>query len=114
MSPERILPEDPLAFIRHCIGERKVLWTYHVNMRLEARFIPREAILDSSIEFQIIESYPNDKYLPSYLVWAKYEGDVFHILFAADVPNSHVRVVTAYRPNREDWEADLKTRRRRP
>jgi hypothetical protein len=107
LNPDRILPADPLAFIRHCVRERRILWTYHVNMRLEARFIPRQAVLDSVGEFQIIESYPDDKYLPSYLIYARHEGDIFHILFAADVPNQNVRVVTAYRPNREDWVAVL-------
>jgi hypothetical protein len=45
------------------------MWTYHVNMRLQGRFISREEILDSVSEYQIIEEYPADKYLPSYLIY---------------------------------------------
>ena len=105
------MPADPLTFIQHCVRQGKVLWTYHVNMRMKSRFIPRQAVVESAENFDILESYPEDKYLPSYLVWSKYEGEVFHILFAADVPNENVRIVTAYRPSRDDWEADLRTRR---
>jgi uncharacterized protein DUF4258 len=52
---------DPLHFIRECVRKRRVLWTYHVNMRLEGRFIPRESILDSLESYEIIESYPEDR-----------------------------------------------------
>src|SRR4051794_35016680 len=112
MDAERRLPEDPLEFIRHCVRWRSVLWTYHVNMRLEGRHIPRAAILESAENFEVIESYPDDKYLPSYLVYVEFQGLVFHVLFAADVPGHNVRVVTAYRPNPKEWSADLKKRRR--
>jgi hypothetical protein len=91
-----------------------MVWTYHVNMRLERRFIPRDAILNSVETFEIIESYPDDKYLPSYLVYARCEGWVFHVLFATDVPGQNVRVVTAYRPDPIEWSADLKKRRPKP
>jgi hypothetical protein len=33
------------------------------------------------------------------------------VLFAADVDGDNVRVVTAYRPDLNDWFEDLKTRR---
>lgn len=110
MTPDRVLPADPLTFIRQCIGKGKILWTYHVNMRLEARFIPRQGVLDCARVSEIIESYPDDKYLPSYLVWTKHDGQVFHVLFAADVENGNIKVVTAYRPNAQEWDADFKTR----
>jgi hypothetical protein len=106
------LPDNPVKFIRRCVKEGKILWTYHVNMRMRARFIPRRSIVDSYESYEIIEEYPEDKYLPSYLVHSEYRGDIFHILFAADVEGDNVRIVTAYRPDPEEWEKDLKTRRR--
>jgi hypothetical protein len=109
----RELPEDPLSFIQACVKERKILWTYHVNMRLETRYIPREAILEAVDSFEVIESYPEDKYLPSYLIYGEGDDFVFHVLFAADVPGQNVRVVTAYRPDLEEWSEDLKRRRER-
>lgn len=111
MSDRRQLPENPLEFIRQCVRRRDLLWTYHVNMRIEGRYIPREAILEAQESFDVIESYPDDKYLPSYLVYSEIGGSAFHVLFAADVPGHNVRVVTAYRPNPEEWSAGLKKRR---
>jgi len=62
-------------------------------------------------DHEIIESYPEDKYLPSYLVWATSGAGPFHVLFAADVEGDNVRIVTAYRPNADEWESDLKSRK---
>ena len=103
--------DNTLEFIRSCVKRRRILWIYHVNMRLKKRFIARESIVASTDYFEIIEEYPRDKYLPSYLVYAKFEEQVFHILFAVDIEADNVRVVTAYRPNPKEWEHDLKTRR---
>ena len=111
MTTSRSLPTDALAFIQRCVRERKVYWTYHVNMRLAGRHISRDAILEATETYEIIESYPEDKYLPSYLVWATSRGGPFHALFAADVDDDNVRIVTAYRPNADEWESDLKSRK---
>jgi len=102
---------DPAAFVRACVRERRILWTYHVNMRLKGRFVARQAILDSVDSYELVESYPRDKYLPSYLFLARPLGDAIHVLFAADVEGDNVRVVTAYRPSPDEWMDDLKTRR---
>ncbi len=111
MSGEKITPSDPLSFIKDCINKGSVFWTYHVNMRLKKRSISREVILDSIEYYEIIESYPEDKYMPSYLIYTKYENSIFHILFAVDVENKNVRVVTSYRPDPEEWSDDLKRRK---
>lgn len=60
-----MLPDNPLSFIKGCVETRKIRWTYHVNMRMKDRFISREFIVDSTENYEIIEEYPEDKYLPS-------------------------------------------------
>ena len=114
MAQERKLPHDPIRFIQECIRRGRVLWTYHVNMRLGGRFISREVILTSAERYELVEAYPDDKYLPSYLVLARHGADAFHVLFAADVEGENVRVVTSYRPDLQEWEPGLRTRRRKP
>ena len=109
---ERLIPENPLAFIQRCVRERKIHWTFHVNMRLKGRFISRQKILESVSTFEIIEAYPEDKYLPSYLIYSQHLGAIFHALFAVDVAGDNVRIVTTYYPDAEEWEEDFKTRRR--
>jgi len=101
-----------LEFIKSCIKRRKIHWTYHVNMRLKGRFISREAILDSVDSYEIIEEYPEDKYLPSYLIYAEYKGEVIHIQIATDIENDNIRIVTSYKPTLDKWESDFKTRRK--
>ncbi len=112
MAFEHLIPDNPLAFIQRCVRERKIHWTFHVNMRLKGRFITRQKILESISAFEIIETYPEDKYLPSYLIYSQHQGAVFHVLFAVDVAGDNVRIVTTYYPDAEEWEEDFKTRRR--
>ena len=44
MPDQRLLPPDPLDFIRRCVRAGNLLWTHHVNMRFGAyddvRFVP--------------------------------------------------------------------------
>ncbi len=109
VDPSR-LPDDPLEFIRACVRERNVYWTYHVNMRLRKRFISRQVIIDAVESYEIIEPYPDDKYLPSFLVYFLVGGQPHHAVFAVDTAKVNVRVVTAYRPDPGQWSDDCKRR----
>jgi len=80
-------------------------------MRLGQRFIAREMIIDALSSYEIVEEYPEDKYFPSYLLLGRHGSVGFHVLFGVDVLAHNVRVVTAYYPDPEEWETDLKTRR---
>ena len=110
-SNDKMSCNDSLIFIKGCILKKSVVWTYHVNMRMEDRFISRQMIFDSTESFEIIETYPDDKYLPSCLVHAMYGDIAFHVVFAVDFQKENVRVVTAYRPDITLWSKDLKRRR---
>ena len=83
-----------------------------MNMRMKGRFIPRQIVLDSIQHYEIIEEYPDDKYLPSYLVFSKYQDKVFQVLFALDVEENNVRIITVYYPSLNEWEEGYKTRRK--
>ena len=100
-----------MQFIGKCVRDGKIFWTYHVNMRLHRRGISRRAIYESVSQYEIIEDYPQDKYLPSYLLWTCHDARVLHVLFAVDVEGQNVRVVTAYRPDSQDWTDGLKRRK---
>ena len=113
MANRRNVPQDPLGFIRQCVRDGHVFWTYHVNMRLQSREIPRKAIVESLDEYQVIEAYPDDKYLPSYLIWTESESQIVHVLFAVDFQGGNVRVVTAYRPDPVEWYDGFKRRKAR-
>lgn len=110
-TEQRKYPADPIAFIRTCIAEGKVFWTYHANMRLQRRALTRADVFGAAQSFALVEAYPDDKYLPSYLVLGYGPGGPLHVLIAADVDGDNIRIVTAYRPDLAEWEDDLKTRR---
>lgn len=55
MTKERRLPDDPIMFIKDCLRRGRVFWTYHVNMRLPGRFIPRDSILKAVDTIEIVE-----------------------------------------------------------
>ena len=111
MTRERLVPSDPIRFVKDCIRNGRVFWTYHVNMRLAGRFILRDSILGAVETLELVEAYPDDKYLPSYLVLGRTGADAFHMVVAVDMEGDNVRVVTAYRPDAGEWQDDLKTRR---
>lgn len=79
-------------------------------MRLLARAINRDQIVEAVDSYEVIERYPDDKYLPSYLVLARDAVGAMHILFATDIEADNVRVITAYRPNPAEWDAAFRTR----
>ncbi len=110
MPSDRKVPNDIVAFVQDCVRRRRVYWTYHVNMRLVRRFISRQAILEAVDTYELIESYPDDKYLPSCLVFAQHATDCSHVLFGIDVEGDNVRVVTSYRPDPSEWENFRKRR----
>ena len=82
-------------------------------MRLQGRYIDREQYLAAVDTFEIIEDYPEDKYLPSCLVWAKAGNDIIHIHVALDREETNVRIITAYRPTSDKWGVDFKRRKKR-
>jgi len=79
-------------------------------MRLKERMINRDMVLQSIDFYEIIESYPDDRYLPSYLVYTRISSTVLHILFAVDTKNDNVRVITAYFPDPDQWDEIMKRR----
>ena len=83
-----------------------------MNMRIAGRYISRDEILEATESYEVIETYSEDKYLPSYLLLGNSRASGFHVLFAADVEGDNVRIVTAYRPDPNEWATDLRTRRK--
>ena len=80
-------------------------------MRLSERHIPRNTIFKSIDTFEILERYPDDKYLPSCLVYGSHQGLVFHVVLGLDRIEGNVRVITAYKPNASEWHPDFKRRK---
>ncbi len=99
-----------LSFIKDCVENNRIFWTYHVNMRMKSRSISRDLIKVSVNNFEIIESYPEDKYFPSYLIYSRNNELIFHIVIAVDFKSENIRIITAYYPDPSKWDFEMKRR----
>jgi len=81
-------------------------------MRLGERSISRQMILDAVDSFEVIEEYPEDKYLPSYLVRGEGKTGIFHAVIAIDLEGNNIRIVTVYYPDQIQWSQDFRKRSR--
>lgn len=82
-------------------------------MRLKGRFIRRTDVFKAIDRGEIIEAYPDDKYLPSYLLMGQLGRKVIHVVAAVDIEENHIRIVTAYPPDPNEWEAGFRKRRKK-
>jgi hypothetical protein len=80
-------------------------------MRLQERRLNSEALRKAVATFEIIEEYPGDKYLPSFLLRGEVPEFVFHALVATDLEGDNVRVVTMYLPDPAQWNEEGRVRR---
>ena len=71
-------------------------------------------VTESVKTYVVVEEYsPNrrSQYLPGCLIYAEHGGEPVHILFALDRNEDHVRVITVYRPDPDQWEPGFRQRR---
>ena len=83
-------------------------------MRLKQRSLGSEILMKSAESLEIVESYPDDTYLPSFLLRGESDALVFHVQIAADVEGENVRIVTMYVPAPEEWDSEFRTRMVKP
>ena len=80
-------------------------------MRLKTRALTG-SILEQALEsVEIIEEYPDDKYLPSFLLRGETPDKIFHAHIATDVEGLNIRIVTMYIPDPDEWDQGFRVRR---
>jgi uncharacterized protein DUF4258 len=82
-------------------------------MRLQQRGLTAEIVRSAVATLEVIETYTEDKYLPSFLVRGESGGVVFHAQIATDVEGENIRIVTMYVPRPGEWDNGLRVRRTR-
>lgn len=70
--------------------KRQIQWTHHVTKRLKQRSLNSDLLLEAMPSLEIVESYLDDKYLPSFLLREE---------------------VKMYVPSSLEWDADCRIRR---
>ena len=87
-----------------------IRWTGHILKRLMQRGIFQVSVVQAIRSGEIIEQYPDDYPYPSCLLLGTTEaGEALHIVCV--IGEGKVWLITAYHPDPDEWESDLKTRR---
>lgn len=90
----------------------RILISLHAQERMRQRGIKQRDVRHCIVTGEVIEQYPDDFPYPSCLIFGYSEnGNVLHVV--ASDEGTMGRIITAYIPDTEKFEPDLKTRRER-
>lgn len=96
--------------IRQMCKQGKVRYTHHILLRLLQRNIDTDDVEHVLMHGEIIETYPTDTPYPSCLVFgADRNEEILHVV--CGIAPEELWLITAYRPDIEEWESDFKTRK---
>ncbi len=99
-----------LDMMKKLCSLRKIKWSTHAAARIQERGISRLDVLNCVNKGEIIESYPDDFPYPSCLIFGyTLNNEVIHVVAGCD--GEYVYIITAYYPNLEKFDVDLKTRK---
>ncbi len=105
---------DYLALIREYADSHRIEWKRHALRRILERGIARAEVFEAIGCCEIVEEYIEDKPLPCFLVLGYTKNNrPLHVVLAVDRIEMLLWVITVYEPSKEEWEMDLKTRRKR-
>ncbi len=108
-----------MARLRHerlkaALAEQRFEWRKHVLERMATRGLSQAAVLEAITTGEMIEHYSDDEPYPSALFLGWVQGEPLHVVAAFDEASNWAYIITAYRPDEEYFEADFRTRRKRP
>ncbi len=84
----------------------------HALLRMYQRKIMVEEVKEALLNGEIIESYPSDRPLPSFLVLGyTFKRRPLHVVVALDLEGDMVWVITVYQPSDEGWEEGFRKRK---
>ena len=86
-----------------------VQWSVHALKRMRERKIKSYEVLNCIYNGEIIEEYPNDRPLPSCLIYGVVNTRNLHTVLSSD--RITVYIITAYEPDLTEWESNFKTRK---
>jgi len=97
--------------IKTACAEGRVRWRNHALERMMERGIARQQVKQVLEHGEEITSYQDDQPFPSVLLDGRQGDDVLHVVVAFDESETYCYVITAYKPDLDHFESDLKTRR---
>lgn len=102
-----------ICHIQYYCEKSKIKWYKHALERMQERDISRRDIKRCIMYGEIIEEYLDDFPHPSCLIFGYTENNkVIHVVVSVDKIGEMIGIITAYYPNTDKFELDLKTRRK--
>ena len=102
--------QQKLAHVREAFVRRSYRYTIHAQQQRIGRVILGTEIEEAVASAEIIEDYPRHHYGPCCLIFGRtVTGKALHLVCSL---RTIVDIVTVYEPDPQEWEPDLKTRRR--
>ena len=104
--------QDVQILIRELADAKQVSFKQHCVERMIERNITTEELVYALKNAKIINVYPEDSPLTSYLVlgFNKLEKPL-HIVLAVSVDRNRLWIITVYRPDNQKWSNDFKERK---
>jgi hypothetical protein len=100
--------------IRQAFEQGRVRWRRHAQERMLERGILREHVAAVVANGQIVETYASDRPFPACLIYSEPQGRAIHTVIAYEEASETAFVITAYEPDEQHFESDLRTRKERP
>ena len=97
--------------LRKLCHDKNIAMTKHANNRLRERSIDIDDVKHAILCGEIIRQYEDDKPFPSCLILGA-AGNDKSIHVVASIDFEMLYIITAYHPDENEWEYDLKTKRR--
>ena len=99
-----------MTTVKQMCQNKLLRWTNHILVRLLQRGISMEDVEHTLLSGGIIEQYPDDYPYPSCLILGM--PDIKRNLHVVcGISDTELWLITAYYPDEEEWEPDLKTRK---
>ena len=107
-----ILDGMEIQRIRRLCSDGNIKWSVHAAEKMHERGIKRADVIRCLEGGEIIEDYPDDFPHPSCLVFGRTTAnDVLHTVVG--ISGDTLFIITAYFPDTERFESDLRTRRQK-
>jgi hypothetical protein len=94
--------------IAELIESGEILVSHHARIRMFERNVSTDELIAIISSGEIIEEYPDDEPCPSVLIMGFIDAVAYHTVIA--VCRDHIRVITVYIPEQDNW---IEYRRRR-
>jgi hypothetical protein len=101
-----------LKLIREAAEKEKIAFKKHSVLRMYERGIRADEVKEVLTSGEIIESYPEDKPLPSYLLLG-YTSKIrnVHVVVAVDKNEPMLWIITVYLPTTGEWDEEFRKRK---